>query len=448
LAESKTIKGKIEAVSLDDWVVEPISIDDWNVAVEKKAEPKIEAVSLDEWVVEPISIDDWNIPNEEPPVKKVIKIKPVILVKNDLKEIINAKIAASKIPEQNHADILKLSETDLKKVDEAQVELKEADLKEQNELAETKIEQLITTDNDKAEESEIEDSFAEIEIDFSPEREETSTVEVIEKDETTESQVYEAAAPETQINSNSISLELADLAKYHIVDEKVVIRLSEDHLYINSKLDVLRLTNDNLATSFEPVKRLSENDLFINSDETVLRLRSIDKKVNHRVLIDLDESFFAENDITVNTGGTIVLKHEDLVNQEVDELDESSDIAEEVPKKSVRVKRAKREVKKGISDAQIVRYSMYVIIIIIFLLPFTFHFKYSWETVSEERFEEASQKSYDYFLKYRTDESWHRFYGRQLLDRNSYEKAAEENGFFTWFLYSNSGSIQRGDSYP
>jgi len=447
LAKSKTNNDTIEAVSLDEWVVKPVSLDDWNITEEKKPEPKIEAVSLDDWVVEAISIDDWNVAEDEPVVKKDIKIKPVVLVKNDLKEVINAKIAASESSDENQPEPLKLSDSDLTEK-ETPIALKNSDLKEEEteSIKEDQAELLITPE--KSDESEMEDSFTEMEIDFS-EEEEISITEVIENEVTKE--IEQSVDIVSEDHSERLNLEPVDLARGHVIDEKAVIRLTEDHLFINSKLDVLKLTEVNLSTCFEPVKRLDETDLFINSDETVLRLRSIDKKVNHRVVVELEKTFFIENEIALNENGAIILKHEDLLNQETEEdnLDAAEeDIADEAPKKSTRVKRAKREVKKGMSDAQIVRYSMYVIVVIIFLLPFTFHFKYSWETVSEERFEEASNESMDYFLKYRTNESWHRFYGRQLLDRNSYEKAAEENGFMTWLLYDNSKSLQRGDSYP
>ena len=494
LADSKD---KVVAVSLDDWVVEPVSLDSW-VVEEEKQQPVVEAVSLDDWVVEPVSLDSWVVEEED--------VKPVILVKEDLKSVIDEKRVTTKEPEveikESSSQPIKLSDEDLKVEEKSEpIPLAESDLKVENEepsetevaeessemeiiepavsqTEEASLDLPIALENDSAGEStlsieeatdvEIEESDA---LNTESKEEETSFEIEIDSDAQIESEeekpVIEAETPisipqeavdsdlevVTPIQTDSLeqlTLNNDDLIVNHQLDSTGVLCLHVNHLHNNSQLEVLKLTDVDLAVHYEPVMRLNEDSLFTNSDETVLRMSVMDKKVNHRLVQELPESFFAENDLKHNAQGALILLRDHLVEDDEDDLleDEDTGAVEEEPKRS-RSMRPKREVKKGFSDKQIIRYSMYTVVAVVLLLPVTLYFKFSWTNISQENYTMAAEEDSMAFMKHRTPDSSFRWFGRQLLNQHAYEKASDEHGFLTWFLYKSDAGIKRsGDDYP
>ena len=120
-----------------------------------------------------------------------------------------------------------------------------------------------------------------------------------------------------------------------------------------------------------------------------------------------------------------------------------------------RIRKARvRKEGSSFTDEKLIRWSLYVILGVMVLLPIRFHFRYSWTTISEQKYESFKEKSatIDWLWKdmymHRTPESGiSRYYGRQLLNTSAYEKAQEKYGFVTMLLFENSESRHRGDDF-
>ena len=84
-------------------------------------------------------------------------------------------------------------------------------------------------------------------------------------------------------------------------------------------------------------------------------------------------------------------------------------------------------------------------------IPSIFHFKFSWVTIPESRFEQIKEKAsgYDWYMEtmfqYRTKDGGWRWFGRQRLNSNAYERVSEEDSM-AWLKYSNSGKPNVGDT--
>lgn len=487
---------KIEAIGLDEWSVGAS-------ATPVKAEPVVEAIALDDWVVKPISMDDWVVEEktQEPialkstDLKESHRLETVKLIDTDLRshyepELEQVQLEESDLREAYHEDVIKLDAADIA---EPTAETDEEEFVTEQEIVDdaldvdeeiTEIEETLSETIQEGFDEDLDsDSFAETE---EPEGETTNLEEDalysdidtdgdgldvdedehsvltetehdpfgLKEEDELRTQLEEVAPIET---SCELKLSVQDLAINHVKDITGVLSLTSKHLMEENTLECLRLREIDLVEEHQTVKRLKEEDLFENSDETVLRLRSIDKAVNHRIVLELEDSFFIENEIERNASGQILLKVNELVDPSVmdkpeedtgAELDEGEEVQS---KKSGRTKkRAARPVKKSMDEQQIMKWCIYGMIIITLLLPFTFHFKYSWVTISHDELEIKKQEksSIEAFFMYRTEDSWHRFYGRRFLDSRSYELAKEDYGFFTWVFFVDSGSRNIGDDYP
>lgn len=207
----------------------------------------------------------------------------------------------------------------------------------------------------------------------------------------------------------------------------------------------VRLSTMDLAESHQlGVLRLQESDLRENSQLPVIRLHDRDIAENHRKVIELDPHFFEDHNIERNVKGVILLKADDLVDPSV--LDE-----EEVKAPKERRRKKTKETKESnFSNAKIVKISALVIIFCMVAIPIRMHFKYSWVTVSQQRYDEikANTSGIDWVTKkmfeYRTKDSFWRWYGVRKLNSKAYTKA-EDDGAMMWLRYDQG---RGGDDYP
>jgi len=232
------------------------------------------------------------------------------------------------------------------------------------------------------------------------------------------------------VELNAIHLEPIDLAELHWVKLSVA-DLAESH-----QLGVLRLT---------------ESDLRENSQLAVVRLHECDFADRHRKVIELDLNFFINHGIDRNAKGVILLKAEDLVDPSV--LDEEEQNARIKPTTSTRKSKVKESKPSKFNDAMIIKYSALVIVFCLFALPLSFHFKYSWVTVSDKKYAEVKDNAglidwlYEGVFKYRTNDSFFRWYGRRKLTPKAYE-AASKSGETMWLFYEKGDAPNQGDNWP
>lgn len=569
---------KVEAISLDDWVVTPVSLDDWVVDEKEDSsseqEPVLAAAEVDPTAetlvippepvkaeaveqIENIDVDDWLLDDEEE--KPETKHLHVDISDDELEgsiEVDDDTFAESgSIPREsdknNQTQVMDVSlQGDLAELEETSLE--EISIESKTETPETNQEQdddedLLTdlegdmgmhlkddpfepeepvpsigglefppttmqnveldleSESSMEEDDEIEDdseislqadepipsiesprdiefpptSMKKVELDFNSEtaleemasakaeeaqeQEENDDLEVVESsvdldldDEPTEVDVELEASPNEPIVEKEqidtpIQLSAADLALVSTSEitsdvstvQTQTIQLAENDLAQNHWV---RLSNVDLAENHQlGVVRLHETDLRENSVLPVIRLHEHDYKTNHRKVIELDPNFFLEHDIERNVKGVILLKAEDLVDPSV--LDEEEEAA--APKERRR-KKTKETKESSLSNAKIVKISALVILFCIIAIPIRMHFKYSWVTVSQERYEEikANTSGIDWVTKkmfeYRTKDSLWRWYGIRKLNSRGYTKA-EDAGAMMWLRYDQG---RGGDDYP
>ena len=194
-------------------------------------------------------------------------------------------------------------------------------------------------------------------------------------------------------------------------------------------------------------------DLRKNSHLAVLCLGERDLAVNHRIVFDLNESYFLDNDIQQNVHGVIILKASDLVHPEL--LEEIAPTKKEVSRAKVR--KATKGVKKSFSDRLFpyllsVKVNLWACVILVIAISIVYQFKYSWTTVSEERYQEVKFNSSPFgwytstMFKYRTPDSAWRWFGQQLLRPSDYEKVIEQSSS-AWIYYDKSQQDDVGDSF-
>jgi len=226
------------------------------------------------------------------------------------------------------------------------------------------------------------------------------------------------------VEPSAVSLGNSDLAETHW------IKLTEHDLASHHQLGVLRLT---------------ENDTRENSDLAVIRLHEIDFADRHRKVIELDPHFFEDHNIEKDAQGVILLKADDLV--------DPSCLEEPVVKTKRERKSKIKEVKPSMfTDAMIVKVCSIISLFCIIVIPIVFHFKFSWVTVSQKKYDEikAEADPVNWYLKtmflYRTPDSSMRWYGVRKLKPNAFRKA-ENDGAMMWLKYT-EGKSNSGDNWP
>lgn len=257
-----------------------------------------------------------------------------------------------------------------------------------------------------------------------PELAEEETLDAHDDDSTRLIESEEQTDLAASVEPSAISLGNSDLAETHW------IKLSENDLASHHQLGVLRLT---------------ENDTRENSDLAVIRLHEVDFAERHRKVLELDPNFFEDHDIEKDAQGVILLKADDLV--------DPSCLEEPVVKTKRERKSKIKEVKPSMfTDAMIVKVCSIISLFCIIVIPIVFHFKFSWVTVSQKKYDEikAEADPVNWYLKtmflYRTPDSSMRWYGVRKLKPNAFRKA-ENDGAMMWLKYS-EGKSNSGDNWP
>ena len=199
------------------------------------------------------------------------------------------------------------------------------------------------------------------------------------------------------------------------------------------------------------VVTLTEADLRENNQLAVICLSERDLASQHRIVIELSPNFFVDNDIQQNIHGVILLKSSDLAHPEAIEVAKA-------PRKEMgaRIRKPKAEGKStAISYIFAIMSSTKANLLawpfLIMGIAIGFHFKYSWTTISEERYQYIRTESstldwiYPKMFKYRTQDSSWRWYGQQLLNTSDYKKMAEQSSL-AWLFYDDSQEENVGDS--
>ena len=198
---------------------------------------------------------------------------------------------------------------------------------------------------------------------------------------------------------------------------------------------------------------LTLEDLRENSHLAVLCLSERDLAANHRIVFNLDETYFLDNGIQQNMYGVIILKASDLVHPEA--LEETTPAKKEVARGKIR--KVNKEFKASLWDRispylLSTKVNLWACFFLVLAISTVYQFKYSWTTVSEERYQEIKFKSSAFgwytstMFKYRTQDSAWRWFGQQLLRPSDYEKAIEQSSS-AWIYYDKSQEDEVGDRF-
>jgi hypothetical protein len=167
--------------------------------------------------------------------------------------------------------------------------------------------------------------------------------------------------------------------------------------------------------------------------------------VNHRVVIDLESSFFDEHQISRDENGVILLQASDLVDPSLAHKGRPSASLKRARAKSPRVQKT-----SFLDEKFIIKACLILIPLLLIGSGLAFHFKYAWVTVSDDRYEDIKSESdgigwwTEKAFKYRTENGSMRWFGRRYINAPSYEKVSEQS-IAPWLFYSNSGSRNAGD---
>jgi hypothetical protein len=293
----------------------------------------------------------------------------------------------------------------------------------------------------------LEDDSAGIEIDLEPLEGDSDDLDLPESkidylDEDDDSNdVIPPSLPAADLEPNEIQpvqLTESDLVATHTQS----VQLTEQDL---AEQHWVRLTKMDLAESHQlGVVRLQESQLRENNTLPVVRLHEHDYATNHRKVIELDPHFFDDHDIERDVQGVILLKADDLVDPSVLEEEDS------VAPKERRRKKVKETKESYFTNARIVKICALVILFCMIAIPVRMHFKYSWVTVSQKRYDEIKTQTsgIDWvtttMFKYRTKDSFWRWYGLRKLNSRAYTKASD-SGATMWLFYDQG---RNGDDYP
>lgn len=284
-----------------------------------------------------------------------------------------------------------------------------------------------------------------------PENIDTALIELESQEEFFEEQIsteeLDAATPEH--SESDVALQEEALIPGLAIGSPIADELEEDEpltkveeSVVSPTLAAISLGESDLAIAHQkPLLRLQADDLRENSHLAVLRLGQHDLASEHRVVHELEVTFFEEHGIAVNADGVILLEATDLAHEE-----------EEAEARTPRSRKRTREVKESYwTNERISKFSLYAIIFCIFAIPTVYHFKYTWSTVDNGRYAEIKEEAdtVDWFMKtmfkYRTPESSFRWFGRHLLTPDAYQRAESESSMM-WLRYANSGRVGQGDS--
>ena len=484
-----------EPISLDDWQPKPASLNDWVVEDDEPQTKTTQVdlpvsaqpVSLDNWEPQPVSLDDWSPsedptkveaktedippeetkPSAEPDLPEDSEQEPISLEEDDLAPQTSTADDSENdhlvidLSEEDESPVIDLSEEDESTALDLEEPEEDIDLGSDEE---DQSEEVVDVHDDSSQpeeeaislgdESSFQDSL-ELTVD-EPENIDTTSIELRTQTEEVHFQETDDLLPEEldhldEPEANNIlddsfipAMALPGIQSGSALDEEV----SDDEpltdveeIIPSSFTDALALEENDLASSHQtPVLRLTASDLRENSQLAVIRLSESDLSSEHRVVHELEPTFFEEHGIAVNSNGVILLTPTDLAHEEEQEAPPS------------RSRRRTREVKESFwTNERISKYSIYAIVFCLFAIPTVYYFKYTWTTVSGEQYTEIKEETggVDWIMKtmfkYRTEDSSFRWFGRQLLSPNAYQRAEQERSML-WLRYVNSGQAGQGDS--